>query len=89
MSSSFTCGCRASKKPNCRNCQIAETTLRIKIAEALGIDEFDEGEFLERVKHVTVLRDAPLRIYLKNGQMIEKQWKRRIQYAKGYDHPSD
>ncbi len=60
----FTCGCRASHKPHCGNCQIAEETLRLKIAEALGSDDFDENEFLIRVDHVEVLKDAPLKIYM-------------------------
>ena len=73
---------------NCGNCQIAEETLWIKIAEALGIEKFDENEFLSRVDHVEVLRDAPLKIYMKDGQIIEKQWKRRVKYAEGYNHPA-
>ncbi len=88
IASSFYCGCRSAKKPNCGNCYIAEPTLRIKISEALGIERFDEEEFLGRVDHVEVLRDAPLKIYLKNGQVIEKNWKRRIKYAEGYSHPA-
>ena len=88
IASSFYCGCRPARVTNCGNCQIAEETLWIKIAEALGIDKFDENEFLSRVDHVEVLRDAPLKIYMKDGQIIEKQWKRRIKYAEGYNHPT-
>ena len=88
IASSFHCGCRSLKKTNCGNCQIAEETLRIKIAEALGINAFDESEFLNQVDHVEVLRDAPLKIYLKDGQIIEKQWKRRVKYAEGNNHPA-
>ncbi len=88
IASSFYCGCRPAKKHNCGNCQIAEKTLRIKVAEALGLERFDENAFLSRVDHVEVIKDAPLKIYMKDGQIIEKKWKRRVQYAKGYDHPA-
>ncbi len=86
VASSFYCGCRPARKPNCGNCQIAEETLRIKVAEALGLEQFEEDVFLNRVDHVEVLRDAPLKIYMKDGQVIEINWKRRIIYAKGNDH---
>ncbi len=89
LASSFYCSCRPMKKPSCGNCQIAEPTLRLKIAEALSLDEFDEDSFVSRVDHVEVIKDAPLKIYLKNGQIIEKNWKRRVMYGKGYNHPAD
>ena len=56
--------------------------LRIKIAEALGIEAFDEEVFLEWVEQVEVLKDAPLKIFLKNGEVVEKTWKRRARYAR-------
>ncbi len=88
IASSFYCGCRPARKPSCGNCQIAEETLRIKIAEALGLERFDENAFLSRVDHVEVLRGAPLKVYMKDGQVIEKNWRRRIKYAEGYSHPA-
>lgn len=86
--SCFYCGCRPLRKPKCGNCQIAEPTLRIKIAEALGIDKFDEDEFSSRVDHIEVLKGEPLKIYMKDGHVIEKTWERRIKYAEGYSHPA-
>ncbi len=83
VASSFCCGCRPARKPICGNCQTAEETLRIKIAEALGLERFNDAAFLSRVDHVEVLRDAPLKVYMKDGQVIEKNWKRRIKYAEG------
>lgn len=86
--SCFYCGCRPAGKPSCGNCQIAEPTLRIKIAEALELDRFDEDSFISRVDHVEILKDAPMKIYMKDGRIIEKKWERRIKYAEGYSHPA-
>ncbi len=87
-SSCFYCGRRQTKGRKCSNCQIAEPTLRIKIAEALEIDKFDEDEFTNRVDHVEVLKGEPLKIFMKDGRVIEKMWERRIKYAEGYSHPA-
>lgn len=88
-SSCFYCGCRSRRLPSCGNCQILERTLRVKIAEALETPRFDESVFLEKVDHVEVLRDAPLKIFMKDGRVIEKMWKARVRYAEGNDNTAD
>lgn len=84
VTSYFYCGCSQMKMPKCGNCQIAEETLRTKCATALGIEEFEENLFKEKIDRIVVTKDEPLRIVFKDGSYKKLNWKRRIKYAQGY-----
>ena len=44
-------------------------------AEVLGLDEFDENMFSEKVDEITVIGDNMLEFHLTDGTVIHRQWK--------------
>ncbi|EKR9290965.1 recombinase family protein [Enterococcus faecalis] len=60
------------KACNARN--IPEKLLKKACAEVLGLDEFDEQVFLDKIEQVTALDGDILRFKFKNGKEADHQW---------------
>lgn len=84
LSEYYYCGCRQKKKPACHNCQISRDTIEYCFAKVMGLDEFDEEIFLDKVKRIVVTKDEPLRFVFQNGSYKEIKWRRRVKHANGY-----
>ena len=60
--------------PSCGTSQIPEKLLYDLAAEVLGLAQFDEGVFLERVKGIDALPDKTLVFNFKDGSTAERHW---------------
>lgn len=71
----WVCGSRKKKKVG-EGCPVGGSinhkNLKKVCAEVLGISEFDEKVFLERVDHIEVPKRYMLRFYLKDGTIVTK-----------------
>ena len=52
-----------------------EDLLKPFIAETLGIDEFDDGEFEKQFDHIEVLSAAEMVFQFKDGRTVSRTWK--------------
>lgn len=43
-------------------------------AEVLGLPEFDEGEFLERIDYIDVISATELIFHFKDGRQVSREW---------------
>ena len=72
---SWVCSSKRHEKA-CDECpvygSIAHGALANACAEALGLDEFDERAFLERVDHVEVPKAQTLDIFMRDGTVVRK-----------------
>lgn len=59
---------------NCGHNGLEETLLKTISADVLGIDEFDEAVFIDRIDHITVVSNQELLFHLKDGSEIMRQW---------------
>lgn len=62
-------------KAFCPSKTIPEETLKRICAEALGLSEFDENIFSERVEQITVIGDDVLRFHFADGKKQDVKWK--------------
>ena len=70
--------CRTKSEKGAKFCDaksIPEKKLKAVCAEALGLNEFDETQFLERVRQITVIGDDTLEFYFTDGTVLQKKWK--------------
>lgn len=70
--------CRTKSERGAKFCDaksIPEKKLKAVCAEALGLNEFDETQFSERVRQITVIGDDTLEFYFTDGTVIQKKWK--------------
>lgn len=70
--------CRTKSEKGAKFCDaksIPEKKLKAVCAEALGLNEFDETQFSERVRQVTVIGDDTLEFYFTDGTVLQKKWK--------------
>ena len=70
--------CRTKSEKGAKFCDaksIPEKKLKAVCAEALGLNEFDETQFSERVRQITVIGDDTLEFYFTDGTVIQKKWK--------------
>lgn len=61
-------------KDNCPSHQIPESILKSLSNEVLGIPEFDEIIFNEKVKQIKVLQPNLIVFIFKDGQTVKKEW---------------
>lgn len=60
--------------PSCGTSQIPEKLLYDLAAQVLGLAQFDEGVFLERIKGIDALPDKTLVFHFKDGSTAERHW---------------
>lgn len=70
------CGSNKKKGGRCKSRTIRDDVLRAECAKALGMDDFDDDAFLERVEKVVVSGDTELTFHLKDGGTIVHEWQR-------------
>ena len=70
----WVCGSRKKKGHSCTTRDIPDRILRAKCAEALGIDEFDEDAFTERVGFISVPDNGLLTFHFKDGTEKTLAW---------------
>lgn len=68
------CGTKKKKGGRCANKDIPERVLREACATALGLDEFDEDIFLERVDSIQVLEGQVLEFHFYDGTTALQEW---------------
>ena len=69
--------------PSCGTSQIPEKLLYDLTAQVLGLTQFDEGVFLERVKGIDALLNKTLVFHFKDGSTAERHWE-HISRAKSW-----
>lgn len=71
--------CTSHKKTNCSSCSsgiIREDVLKEECAKVLGIPEFDEDIFSERIKQITVPETGTMILEFADGTTLEHHWNR-------------
>lgn len=72
----WICRTKSEKGANyCSGKSIPEKTLKAVCAEVLGMDEFDDTVFSDKVEHITVLGKDTLKFNFYDGSVSEKKWK--------------
>lgn len=71
---SWMCGSRKSNKHYCSTKEIPERCLRQACADALGLKEFDEEIFAQRVDFISVPDNGILTFHFKDGPEKEQPW---------------
>ena len=61
-------------KSFCASKQIPEAILNAKVAEALGLTEFDETLMHAQISEIQVVSHSTLRFILHDGQFIDRDW---------------
>lgn len=70
----WVCGTTKKKGGRCSRKDIPERVLREACAEALGLEEFDEDVFLERVDYIMVDLDQKLEFHFYDGTVKIQEW---------------
>ena len=70
----WVCGTTKKKGGRCNRKDIPERVLREACAEALGLEEFDEDVFLERVDYILVGPDQKLEFHFYDGTVKVQKW---------------
>ena len=70
----WVCGTTKKKGGRCSRKDIPERVLREACAEALGLEEFDEDVFLERVDYIMVDLDQKLEFHFYDGTVKVQEW---------------
>ena len=70
----WVCGTRKSGTGKCATKEIPERCLRQACAEAMGLENFDEELFSERVDHIVVPDHGVLVFHFKNGMEKVQTW---------------
>ena len=73
--------CSAAGRP-CGTPGLRDDFLRPMSAEVLGLPEFDETVFLERVDHITVDNQKQLTFSMKDGSSVQRVWNVKRQSPK-------
>ncbi|MDD7305394.1 recombinase family protein [Anaerococcus sp. AGMB00486] len=68
-------GQKEARRNGCINPSIPEYILKNKCAEVLGIHEFDEEVFTERISDINVLKPGLLEFIFKDGHKEKVEWK--------------
>ena len=71
---SWVCGSRKRKGHTCSTREIPDRFLRKTCAEALGLDEFDEEVFTEKVDFISVPENGLLTFHYKDGTEKTLKW---------------
>jgi len=64
---------------SCGHSGLEENLLKSISAEVLGIPEFDETVFTDRIERVTIISNEEMVFHLKDGSDITKQWQFKVQ----------
>jgi len=72
----YNCGANKKKGGRCRSGTIREDYLKEECAKVLGLAEFDEEVFSERVERITIPGAGVMVFEMKDGTTIEHQWTR-------------
>ena len=70
----WVCGSRKRKGSTCSTREIPDRFLRKTCAEALGLDEFDEDVFTEKVDFISVPDNGLLTFHFKDGTEKTLEW---------------
>ena len=71
----WICGTRRkSGNAHCRNKDIPEAMLKQACATVLGLDEFDESVFSERIERIEVPAPNEMLFYFKDGHTVPHHW---------------
>lgn len=70
----WVCGATKKKGGHCDSKDIPETALRKTCASVLGLDEFDEDVFLDKVDYITVMKDQTLEFHFYDGSVACEKW---------------
>jgi len=71
---SWVCGSSKVKGRACKAMEIPEPILRRECAKALGIDEFDEDIFTERVDFISIPKHGTMIFHFKDGTSLSRDW---------------
>lgn len=71
---SWVCGSSKKKGSHCKANEIPELILMRECAKALGLTEFDEMLFAERVEKITVPKNGVMVFYFKDGTSLRHEW---------------
>lgn len=71
----WSCGSRKKKGGHCATKDIPDRYLRKACAEALGLDEFDEAVFMEKIDFISVPDNGVLKFHFKDGTEKIQTWK--------------
>lgn len=70
----WMCGTRKTGDGNCTTKEIPDRCIRQSCTEALGIDDFDEELFAERVEYISVPENGKLTFHFKDGSHKTLGW---------------
>ena len=70
----WSCGTRRKKGGHCSTKDIPDRYLRKACAEVLGLEEFDEDVFIEKVDYISVPDNGQLRFHFKDGTEKIQTW---------------
>ena len=70
----WVCGSTKKHGGICKANEIPEPILRRECAKALGLDEFDEGLFSERVERIIVPEQGIMEFHFKDGTILKHSW---------------
>ena len=70
----WVCGSRKKKGGRCTTREIPDRCLRRACADALGLGEFSEDEFTEKVEYISVPDNGILRFHFKDGTVKTQTW---------------
>ena len=65
--------CPTKGKP-CGTSTLWESVMKPMTAEVLGLPEFDEGEFVERIDYIDVVTATELVFHFKDGRQVSREW---------------
>jgi len=71
---SWMCGTTKKRGGVCKQKEIPERFLKRECAAALGLDEFDEDVFLERVDKIVVPEQGTLVFHFYDGTVLTRHW---------------
>lgn len=74
MVTGWVCGSTKKKGSHCKANEIPEPILMRECAKALGLEEFDERVFSERVEKIIIPKHGIMMFYFKDGTSLRHEW---------------
>ncbi len=75
--SSWICSIRKKqRKVECNARRISERHLKMALAELMGIEEFDENLFREKVEYISLPEDFVIQIHYRDGSLSQTTWRK-------------
>lgn len=78
----WVCGSTKSKGSTCTSKMLPENLLKSICTDVLGLSEFDEKEFTEKVIQIAVPEHHKLIFHMTDGEIIHKNWSNKGGYTK-------